>query len=91
MASMLLPALAFLAAINLWTFLAFWLDKRRACANRRRIPERDLLGLAALGGSPCALLARSLFRHKVRKEPFSTRLALIAALQAGALLVLSFA
>jgi uncharacterized membrane protein YsdA (DUF1294 family) len=48
------------------------------------IPERDLLSLAAFGGSPAALLARTLLRHKTRKEPFSTQLQLIAALQLGA-------
>jgi uncharacterized membrane protein YsdA (DUF1294 family) len=36
-----------------------------------------------IGGSPGALLARKLFRHKTRKEPFSTQLQVIIALQAG--------
>jgi uncharacterized membrane protein YsdA (DUF1294 family) len=87
----LLPALAaLLVAVNLWTILRFWQDKQRAVAGARRIPEADLLGLAFLGGSPGALLARHLFRHKTRKQPFSTRLFLILAVQAGALIGLSF-
>ncbi|HYJ52108.1 MAG TPA: DUF1294 domain-containing protein [Allosphingosinicella sp.] len=74
------------AILNCWTVLRFWQDKQRAIAGERRIPEADLLGLALIGGSPGALLARQLFRHKTRKEPFSTWLILIAALQIGAIL-----
>ncbi len=76
---------AVLLLINAATMLAFAVDKRRAIHGRRRIPEADLLGLALIGGSPGALLARRLFRHKTRKEPFSTRLIVIAMLHAGAL------
>jgi uncharacterized membrane protein YsdA (DUF1294 family) len=79
----LLPILATLAALNGWTMLRFWQDKSRARAGDRRIPEVDLLGLALIGGSPGALLARRMFRHKTRKEPFSTQLQLIAVVQAG--------
>jgi uncharacterized membrane protein YsdA (DUF1294 family) len=81
-----LAAIAALVAINLLTMLRFWQDKRRAVAGARRIAEVDLLGLAMLGGSPGALLARRLFRHKTRKQPFSMCLFLIVALQAGALI-----
>lgn len=75
-----------LALINAWTILRFWQDKQRAQAGERRIPEADLLGLAIIGGSPGALLARHMFRHKTRKEPFSTQLFVILALQLGALI-----
>ena len=78
--------LAALLALNLLTILAFWQDKMRAVAGERRIPEAELLGLAIFGGSPGALLARQIFRHKTRKQPFSTHLFLIVALQAGALI-----
>jgi uncharacterized membrane protein YsdA (DUF1294 family) len=86
-----LPALIALAlCLNLLTMLVFWWDKRRAIAGGRRIPEADLLGLALFGGSPGALLARRLFRHKTRKQPFSTQLMLIVAIQLGALIGLAF-
>ena len=84
----LLGALA-LATVNCWTILRFWQDKQRATSGGRRVPEADLLGLALIGGSPGALLARRWFRHKTRKEPFSTQLLLIAALQAGAVIGLA--
>ena len=77
-------ALLLLVIVNLWTMLTFWRDKQRAVAGERRIPESDLLVLALAGGSPGALLARRLFRHKTRKQPFSTQLFVIVAIQAGA-------
>ena len=91
MHSLIIPGFALLFGINCWTVLRFWQDKRRARAGDRRIPEADLLWLALIGGSPGAFAARSLFRHKTRKEPFSTRLQLIAALQTGALIGLAIA
>jgi uncharacterized membrane protein YsdA (DUF1294 family) len=89
MASLALIGVA-LIGINLFTILRFRQDKMRAMAGERRIPEADLLGLALIGGSPGALIARRLFRHKTRKQPFSTWLFLIVALQAGALIGLLF-
>jgi uncharacterized membrane protein YsdA (DUF1294 family) len=86
----LLPiAIPAFAVVNLWTMLRFWQDKQRAVAGERRISESELLGLAFIGGSPGALLARKLFRHKTRKEPFSTQLLVIIGLQAGT--VIAFA
>jgi uncharacterized membrane protein YsdA (DUF1294 family) len=74
-----------LAVINLWTMLRFWQDKCRAVQGQRRIPESDLLGLALIGGTPGALIARQIFRHKTRKQPFSTCLLLIGVVQLGLL------
>lgn len=75
--------LLLLLAVNVVTFFAFAQDKARAVAGGRRIPENDLLFLALFGGSPAAFCARQVFRHKTRKQPFSTWLQLIAALQLG--------
>ena len=79
----MLATIPVLLALNLLTMLRFWQDKQRAIAGLRRIPEAHLLGLAMVGGSPGALAARHMFRHKTRKEPFSTWLFLIATIQAG--------
>ena len=76
--------LLFLLAINLLTFAVFGWDKRRSVAGLTRISETHLLWLAAIGGSLGALVARRVFRHKTRKQPFSNQLVLIAALQLGA-------
>lgn len=72
-------------AINLATFAAFALDKRSAARRAWRVPERRLLMLAALGGSPAALAAQHTLRHKTRKEPFRTRLWTIVLVQAALL------
>jgi len=86
MAELFKIALPALLLVNAWTVLRFWQDKQRAISGERRIRESDLLGLALIGGSPGALLARRLFRHKTRKEPFSTQLLVIVVLQIGALI-----
>jgi uncharacterized membrane protein YsdA (DUF1294 family) len=83
-------ALLYLLTINAAAFAAFARDKRLATAGARRIPERVLLQMAAIGGIVGALAAQRMLRHKTRKEPFRTWLLAIAALQAvtlGAALV----
>ncbi|HEX5777072.1 MAG TPA: DUF1294 domain-containing protein [Caulobacteraceae bacterium] len=85
---MSLPALGlYLAAINLVTFAAFWSDKRAAIRRERRIPERSLLLMTALGGWIGALCGQHLLRHKTRKEPFRTQLYGIIAAELAALTV----
>lgn len=79
---------AYLAATNLLAFLLFAQDKRAAVAGDRRIPERALLGLAAIGGGLGAVAAQQMLRHKTRKEPFRSLLFLIVAAQAGLAVVL---
>ena len=73
-----------LLLVNLATMLVWHHDKARAIAGGRRVREADLLGLAMIGGTPGAFLARHLFRHKTRKQPFSTSLMLVAVVQVGA-------
>lgn len=75
-----------LIAINGWTLLRFAQDKRAAVVGTRRIPEADLLFLAMIGGTPGAFWARHRYRHKTRKQPFSTLLWLIAVAQIGAVI-----
>jgi uncharacterized membrane protein YsdA (DUF1294 family)/cold shock CspA family protein len=78
-------AWAWLGAVNPATFAAFALDKRRAILGARRIPERALLALALLGGSPAAALAMPWLRHKTRKGSFRFAFAAILAVQLVAL------
>jgi uncharacterized membrane protein YsdA (DUF1294 family) len=47
------------------------------------VPERVLLGLALLGGSPGAWAGMTLFRHKTVKGRFRLAFAVIVALQLG--------
>ena len=85
------PAIAvWLLLINSAAYALFAIDKRRATAGRfrpaRRIPESTLLVVAALGGSIGALTARQRLPHKSSKQPFGTRLLLIAGVQVGLVL-----
>lgn len=88
----LLPAAGlYLVAINLYCLLLFRGDKQRAIAGQRRIPESTLLLIALFGGTIGAFAARQIFRHKTRKQPFSTRLAVIAIIQIGLIFAFTIA
>ena len=58
------------AGLSVCTFVAYWLDKRKAQAGRWRTPESTLQFMALLGGWPGALLAQSYLRHKSQKRAF---------------------
>lgn len=62
--------LAAYALLSVLTYIAYWLDKRKAQARRWRTPESTLQLLALLGGWPGALLAQAYLRHKSQKKPF---------------------
>ncbi|WP_147126385.1 DUF1294 domain-containing protein [Shimia ponticola] len=83
--------LAFVLAANCVTVFLFWYDKRQAMSGHRRVPERRLLFWSALGGTPGAFWARARFRHKTRKQPFSTLLWAILILQCAALCLVTAA
>lgn len=72
--------LYYLLAVNLLTFFLYGLDKHKARHDRWRIPEATLLLLAFLDGSPAALLAMYLFRHKTRHNKFRYGVPLILLL-----------
>ena len=60
----------YLFVINVITFAAFGLDKRKAKKRKFRIRESVLLGLALIGGSLGAMAGMFLFHHKTRKPAF---------------------
>jgi uncharacterized membrane protein YsdA (DUF1294 family) len=76
--------IAAFALVNLWTFMLFGLDKIRAEGDGWRVSEGTLLTWALLGGSIGAYAGRALFRHKTRKQPFSSHLHRTAIVQAFA-------
>lgn len=75
-----------LAAVNLVTFFAFGLDKWKAKRKEthestRRVPEKTLFLLAALGGSVGALLGMRAFHHKTLHRAFRFGVPAILILQ----------
>lgn len=73
--------LTLFAAINVATFVLYGLDKLLAVTQSRRIPERTLQFTAFLAGSPGALLAMKVFRHKTSKTSFQLVLAILVLAQ----------
>ncbi|NLZ04157.1 MAG: DUF1294 domain-containing protein [Phycisphaerae bacterium] len=61
---------AYLVGINAVTVLLYGYDKRQAIAGGGRVPEVILHLAALIGGSPGALLAQAVFRHKTQKLKF---------------------
>jgi uncharacterized membrane protein YsdA (DUF1294 family)/cold shock CspA family protein len=58
------------AALSLFTFLAYWWDKRSARSGEWRTPEATLHLLELFGGWPGALLAQRRLRHKCSKRGY---------------------
>lgn len=75
--------LYYLIAINLITFFAFGIDKRKAEKGVWRTKESTLLGLAVIGGSVGALLGMNAFRHKTKYKKFTIGVPAILILQAA--------
>ena len=70
MGQLALPLLLWLLSMSLLLFLAMGLDKALAQRQRRRIPEKRLFLLAALGGAFGGWLGIYVFHHKTRHWQF---------------------
>lgn len=70
-----------LVIINLVTFFLFGIDKSAAVKEKQRIPNRVLLGLAALGGSIGAWAGMYTFRHKTQKWYYTITVPVMLLLQ----------
>lgn len=74
---------AWVVAVNAVTFVYFAYDKSAAKVNIFRVPEPVLHALVLVGGTPAALAARDIFRHKTVKTKFRVIFWIILALQAA--------
>lgn len=71
----------YLIIINIVAFGMYGIDKQKAIKKQWRIPEANLLAVAAIGGSAGALLGMQFFHHKTRKWKFRLGVPLILAVQ----------
>lgn len=82
----------YLIIINILALIVTVHDKNAAQKLRRRVSERMLLFIAALGGSPVMYLTMLTISHKTRKPRFMIGIPVIFILQVVcALLVLHYA
>lgn len=63
-------AIIYLIIINIITFLAMWIDKRRAKWGKWRISEAALFTFVLLGGGIGGIAGMYTFRHKTQKPKF---------------------
>lgn len=80
--------LIYLFIMNAAGFLVMTADKLFAKANAWRVPERTLLGVAAMGGSIGVCLAMYIVRHKTKHMKFVIGVPLILTVQIGFVLYL---
>ncbi|MFP3123946.1 DUF1294 domain-containing protein [Ectobacillus funiculus] len=70
----------YIMAVNILAFSFMGIDKRRARAGLRRIPERSLFMTAIAGGVFGIWIGMYTFRHKTRKRAFVVGVPLLALL-----------
>lgn len=82
----MIPLYIFIGTMNLLSFLCFGIDKALAKSKGRRISEKTLLTLSALGGPFGALFGMVIFNHKTSKAKFRFTVPFLAILYAVVLL-----
>ena len=81
----------YLIAINIVALIVTVHDKNAAEKHRRRVSERMLFFIAALGGSPVMYLTMLIISHKTRKLKFMLGIPVIFLIEfAATLLVLHY-
>ena len=80
----------YLIIINLISAVVTVWDKRSAELGRRRVSERSLFILAALGGAPLMYLTMLTISHKTRKARFMLGIPLIFLAELAAFLVMRY-
>ena len=78
---MLRIIIGYIIILSLLTFFLFGEDKRRARKKKRRIPEKTLFVLAAIGGSVGAIAGMWVFHHKTRHRSFLCGMPAVLAAQ----------
>ena len=78
---MLIYILIYLLTINALGFGIMLYDKHQAKNNLWRVPEKTLMGIAAIGGSIGSLLGMYTVRHKTKHVKFTVGIPVILIAQ----------
>ncbi|MDD6282463.1 DUF1294 domain-containing protein [Oribacterium sp. HCP28S3_H8] len=70
----------YLILVNVLAFVLYGVDKWKARRSLWRIPEAELISIAAIGGAAGALAGMLFFHHKTRKPRFRYGIPLILIL-----------
>ena len=62
--------IVYLLIINIIAFFLMAIDKRKAVYKKKRIPEKTLFIIAAIGGSVGSIAGMQFFRHKTKHRTF---------------------
>ena len=77
----------YLIVINVIAIVITAHDKLAAINHRRRVPERVLMLISALGGAPAMYLTMLIIRHKTRKPLFMIGIPLVFLLELAVILI----
>ncbi|MCC3376886.1 DUF1294 domain-containing protein [Cohnella sp. REN36] len=77
----------YLVAINVIAFFMMGYDKTQAMHRERRVPEKRLFAVAAIGGAFGMLMGMRVFRHKTKHRSFTAGVPALLALNVILVLV----
>ncbi|REK77862.1 DUF1294 domain-containing protein [Paenibacillus paeoniae] len=75
--------------LSLYGFVLMGMDKRRARRKARRIPERRLFFVAAVGGAAGTWCGMKLWRHKTKHHSFTVGIPYLVAVHIIVLLLVT--
>lgn len=74
--------IVYVCTVNVLAFVMMGFDKNRARRQKQRIPEKQLWGVALLGGALGGSLGMRYFRHKTKHAAFKFGFPLLVVLEA---------
>lgn len=69
--------LGYLIIMNVYTFILMGMDKQYARKQARRVPEKRIFTLSAIGGALGAYIGMRMWRHKTKHRSFVIGLPLL--------------
>ncbi len=72
--------ISYSVAVNILSFAAFGIDKKKAERKKQRISEMTLIILSIIGGAFGSLIGMVIFKHKLSKPKFYAGVPIIAVL-----------